>query len=192
MKTIRGFFLLFFCVQVLAAQTPRQQSAASIRMLKNGALLVRLRTSENYINVLMRRGDKAGAEKVRQEQEEKNRAIVNAFRDNFTFCPVYFFYSNVSDEIRAGKQKGNLLNVNFQTDTTFSGSNYLVGEFGATAITKIEGFLIEDKDYEQMDEPFPYLTRKNRGGFRERSVPEMARDASRNLQSYYEYIIAKK
>ena len=192
MKTTGAFFLFLFIAALGIAQTPRDNAVANIEMLKDGALLVRLKTSENYMNVLLRRGDKAGAEKVRQQQLAENEAIVKAFHDNFSFCKVYFFYSNFSDDIRNGTMKGHLYNTGFQPDDSFSGSNYLVGEFGNTQLTNIEGFIIEDRSYKQMQEPFPFLTRKNKVGVKERSPAEMAAAASRALQSYYEYSVSKK
>lgn len=192
MKTKGTFFILFFIVAFSVAQTPHENAAANIELLKSGALLVRLKTSENYMNVLERRGDKAGVEKVRAKQLAENQAIVKAFREKFTFCKVYFFYSNFSDEIRNGQMKGHLYNSDFQLDDTFSGSNYLVGEFGNTQLTNIEGFIIESRDYQQMQEPFPFLTRKNKVGVKERTPAEMAAQASKDLQSYYEYTESKK
>jgi len=191
MKTTT-IILFLFSLTFATAQTPRENAAANIRMLKQGALLVRLKTSENYMNVLLRRNDKEGAERVRQQQETENKAIAKAFHDNFTFCKVYFFYSNKSDEIRNGNFKGNLYNDELQPDSTFSGNNYLVGEFGTTQLTNIEGFIIEDHEYKQMQEPFPFLTRKNKMGVKERSAAEMAGAASRDLYSYYNYITANK
>ncbi len=113
----RILFLLLFALCSLANQAQQNQKLESahkqnkllmeeqIKKLKNGVLLVRLSTKINSIEALKKNGNIERAEKIKLEQKKYNLEIIKAFRNNFTFCPVYFFYSNYSDNIKKGKLK---------------------------------------------------------------------------------------
>jgi hypothetical protein len=74
-----------------------------ITILKNGALLVRLKTKENSVNALNEIGDSISANRIIENQRSLNKKIISAFRKNYTFSPVFFFYSNFSDTVRNHK-----------------------------------------------------------------------------------------
>mgnify|MGYP001545757323 CR=1 FL=1 len=154
-------------------------------------LLVRLKTSENYINTLLRQGDKQGADEARKKQEKENREIVAAFRDNFTFCKVYFFYSKYSEKVKSGKFRGYLLDTNFVQDTVYTGSDYLLGEFGESETTRLQGFIMKDKNSQQLKSPFPFLIKLNRNGIIERSKPEIVQALNKELFSFYTHVKGK-
>ena len=60
-----------------------------INDLHNGALLVRLKTGQNTIDTdKIRQTD---LQKKKQKINEENLRIINAFKSEFNFCPVYFF-----------------------------------------------------------------------------------------------------
>ncbi len=104
-----------------------------IKILKEGVLLVRLRTKENSILALKRIGRDKLANKIEEKQINYNKKIVSAFRTNFTFCPTYFFYSNYSDSIISKQIKGVIfLNDSLQADSTIklTTTNFLTAEFG--------------------------------------------------------------
>ncbi|MCW3084381.1 MAG: hypothetical protein JWP12_1747 [Bacteroidetes bacterium] len=183
-------FLLFISVSSFA-QSTRETAQSQIVELKTGVLLVRLKTSENYINTLLRQGDKKGAEEARLQQEKENKEIVAAFRDNFTFCKVYFFYSRYSDKIKAGKVKGYIMNANFEKDTLYNGTDYLIGDFGESETTKLQGFIMKNKNSEQLKSPFPFLIKLNRNGVIERSKPEIVQALNKELFSFYTHVTGK-
>lgn len=191
MKKHTLLFLFLLSSLVMNAQSSRQKAVTDMLQLKNGALLVRLKTSENLINALLRDNKKEAAENVRLQQEKTNMEIVKAFREHFSFCPVYFFYSGNSAKIRQGELKGNLYNTAFEKDTLFSGSLYLVGEFGETETGKLEGFIFRDKDDRQLHSPFPFLIRENKGGVVQRSKAEMAALADKELRSFEQKILSE-
>jgi hypothetical protein len=104
-----------------------------INKLKDGALLVRLQTKANTIAALREMGDEELSDEVNEKQLNYNKGIITAFKNNFTFCPVYFFYSNYSDSILAGQINGIVfVNDNLQPDTTIklNNGNFLTAEFG--------------------------------------------------------------
>ncbi len=187
-----SFFMFLFLISAFSfAQATRETAQSQIVELKKGVLLVRLKTSENYINTLLRQGDKQGAEDARLQQEKENREIVAAFRDNFTFCKVYFFYSKYSDKIKSGKFKGYLLNTDFEQDTVYTGNDYLLGEFGESETTRLQGFIMKDKNSEQLKSPFPFLIKLNRNGIIERSKPEIVQALNKDLFSFYKDVTGK-
>jgi hypothetical protein len=75
-------------------------SVNQINMLKNGVLLVRLKTKKKSIDALRKLGKEKQANKLESNQLELNQKIVNAFRNRFNFCPTIFFYSDYSNAVR--------------------------------------------------------------------------------------------
>ncbi|HET6227942.1 MAG TPA: hypothetical protein VFF27_16780 [Bacteroidia bacterium] len=78
----------------------KETTTAQIKQLENGALLVRLKTSQNAISGLRARGMDKQADAVEKKQAWENQNIINAFREYYKFSPVYFFYSYDSHFIK--------------------------------------------------------------------------------------------
>lgn len=183
MSYFRYIILLFVLLQAnfIPAQSKSDNAKQNIITLKDGALFVRLKTSENLINALNAKGKKEQAELVKAEQLKKNQEIANAFASNFTFCKVYFFYSNNSTKIKEGNYSGCLLNTKLEVDTSFTGNNYLIGEFDESETTSIAAFIIKDKKFVQLKPPFPFLIRLNKVLVIERSKEEIVKELDRRL-----------
>ena len=142
-RPIIGLFLFLFFNQLLLAQDDSKTLSyrklkkkimqEQIIKLKNNVLLVRLKTKNNSINGLKEIGKNELAENMQLEQNNLNKEIIAAFKNKFTFCPVYFFYSNYSDSVRM-KHLGNVvfLNDNLQPDSSIKPNNidFLTAEFG--------------------------------------------------------------
>ncbi|HRG53901.1 MAG TPA: hypothetical protein PLL00_13790 [Bacteroidia bacterium] len=137
--------LFVFASTFLAAQNDKQlkqksfhkqlkeTSTAQIHQLKNGALLVRLKTNELAISALNKNGQSSKAEAVEKKQAQINKNIIAAFKKEFNFCPVYFFYSNYSTAIKNREfDKVIFLNDSLQSDATikFVQPNFFIAEFG--------------------------------------------------------------
>ena len=104
-----------------------------ISILKNGSLLVRLKTKSNTIKALKEIGDTVKANLVNENQNNLNKKIISAFKNNFTFSPVYFFFSDYSDTIRNHKFNDvSFLNEDLVADPTIKpgSSRFLTAEFG--------------------------------------------------------------
>ena len=108
------------------------QARRQIRELKNSILLVRLRTSQPKIDALKEAGYPDKARQVEEKQLAENKEIVKAFHDQFFFCPVYFFYSHMSKEIRVHHFQGNLMDENLAAINGIGKPVpvYFVAEFG--------------------------------------------------------------
>ena len=104
-----------------------------IKDLRNGALLVRLRTKEKSIKALREVGWYSMADKIEQKQADLNQEIVTAFTYFFDFCPTYFFYSHHSNNIKNKEfEKVEFLNEKMELDTSihFNEKAFLTAEFG--------------------------------------------------------------
>jgi hypothetical protein len=108
-------------------------SREQINQLKNGALLVRLKTNNNSIAALRKIGKIKQADEMQKKQAAYNLKIIRAFRKNFDFCSVYFFFSNYSTNISERLfNKVIFLNDSLVPDTSikFTYKTFLTAEFG--------------------------------------------------------------
>ncbi|MCE3280522.1 MAG: hypothetical protein K0S44_2713 [Bacteroidetes bacterium] len=186
---MKNYFLILILIltcrsHFIIAQSSRDKAVADILMLKEGALLVKLKTSENLINGFIRAGKQEEADKVKAEQEATNRDIARAFSKHFNFCKVYFFYSGQSTAIKNG-DLGALMNTDLEADPSFNSVNYLIGEFGESATTKIDGFIMQDRNLVQLESPFPFLIRSNKSGVISRTYDEMVIVLNVELRDFY-------
>lgn len=104
-----------------------------IKNLKNGTLLVRLKTSEPKINALIKMGDLEEASKIKKAQDIENKKIVAAFKNNFNFCKTVFFFSNNSDNVRKGNCENIFLNDSLIIDEfkfVDTSKSIFIAEFG--------------------------------------------------------------
>lgn len=99
--------------------------------MKEGILLVRLRTSEKIIMGLKDIGEFERAREVELEQRIENLEIAAAFKQSFDFCPVYFFYSNCSKDVRMGNYSDCLIDFDLKKleDPPVGLENYFTAEF---------------------------------------------------------------
>ncbi len=119
--------------------TPKEQRAPSRRMvakdqirnLRKGALLVRLPTAQPLIAALNERGETETTQEVIRAVETNHREIVSAFKAQYSFSKVYFFYSNYSEEIRIGNFSS-LMNADFENISLANADSlphYFIAEF---------------------------------------------------------------
>lgn len=181
----KQLLLLLLLMTTGAFAQKRDDARANILMLKNGALFVRLKTSELKISALKKNGMAKEAEEVRVNQENTNKMIVAAFKEKYSFSKVYFFYSNYSNQVKAGNYNGCLMNVNMEIDSSFTGPNYLIGEFDESTTTQLDAFYIKDKNYVQLKRPFPFLVKQNEMLVGTRSYEKIVVILNGNLNEFY-------
>lgn len=151
---------------------------AQIVSLKKGALLVRLKTNANTIHRLKAAGNIDLATQVERETYLNNKTIMRAYRNEFNFCPVYFFLSDVSDSVKHRHLESIFVDSNLVVDPAISckATFYLIAEQGticesslglvseAQAPTAIErgsaskdvSIVVKNRYYIQLHKPFPY------------------------------------
>ncbi|MGB6035852.1 MAG: hypothetical protein WBG42_06260 [Cryomorphaceae bacterium] len=142
--TFRRFLpMAFVCLGILlsgnlAAQEGGSLSNAAIARthimgLREGALLVRLQTRSQSIETLKERGMEDRADQLEQRQRRENAEYVEAFVSEFDFAPVYFFRSEDSGLIKAGRlDEVVFLNSDLIPDSTIKVAQQMVytAEFG--------------------------------------------------------------
>jgi len=177
-----------------ATKTDENQSINQINELKNGVLLVRLKTSENAIKYLEQQGKYEEAEQLFQQQKINNLEIINAFKQHFTFCPVYFFFNNQSQKILNSDFENVFLTENLSIDSSIKLINpvYYFAEFDiletsdeASGGTGIEALIIKDKNLKQLSKPFPFYVRKNELMMGTRNIRSVVIMLNFNLEQYY-------
>lgn len=104
-----------------------------INRLKEGALVVRLKTNKKTIDALNASGKTEFAKQKTIETYIANRHLVRAYQKYFTFCKVYFIYSNNSDSLLKGVKQGIFLDTNLLVDNSI--------------IMKENFYLLADRDY---------------------------------------------
>lgn len=147
--------------------------------LRSGALLVCLKTRAKTIEQLKLKGDLKLADQIRQKQLEENKFIMSCFKQQFDFCPVYFFYNTSNDSIQQGKVQHILLDSNLVVNPSiqFNGDFFLIAEEGDIEITnqlennntpastskvsytiRSGGIRVMNSEFQLLESPFPYFT----------------------------------
>ena len=93
-------------------------SAWQINQLKNGALVVRLKTNQALIDALIKSNNIQLAEQKRLEILGINLNIIRAYYHLYNFSKVYFMYSNFTDSLLKGARAGIFLDTNLAIDQT--------------------------------------------------------------------------
>ena len=194
-KTYTMRFIVFLLLLVTFHFVYSQENTHEIfRNLKNGAILVRLPNNTITIKAIEERNlllqkkaegiDKINHNKEYQkllktidsnikllnkivaEREYKHKIIIESFSNNFSFCPVYYFYSNDSREIKNKNFKGHIFNANKEfIDTINLSDNYLIAEFGETNEDTAKIKLRKTKSYDFYGHPNERLERNDETGY---------------------------
>lgn len=152
---------------------------AQINLLKNGALLVRLKTNSKTIAKLKAAGNIDLATQVEREAAIGNKKLMRAFLQNFTFCPVYFFNSDCSDSVKHKHLEGIFLDTNLTVNPAIvcKADFYLIAERGGIynsslgivkesmaeksvetgTVFKEVFIVIKNRHFIQLHKPFPYF-----------------------------------
>lgn len=125
--------IAFTLITISSCKTTYESTDNLLSELPNGALLVRLESKQKSITALRAKNSPI-ADKVETKQKEKNQKIINAFEENFTLCPVFYFYDYQSSEIKKKKFEGQLLNAKLESvkNIPFLEDNFLIAEFSFT------------------------------------------------------------
>ncbi len=177
MKT-RLFYLLTTIIFLSSCAAHRQRQITAydhIENLNNGAILVRLQTGEKKVEALKKAGLEEKAVKAKETQETRNQQIVTAFKTNFNYCPVYFFYAPESAKVKAGEFNGVLFDTELKPISSLEhipDGKWLMSELGQTqdplgknnqekvnASKGVYSFVLKDRDFKQLARPFPYANR---------------------------------
>ena len=114
--TIAILFSSLSGMGILKAQNTQAIADSNILAMKEGVLLVRLVRHTAKIEQLRKMNQEDQAAKVEKEDAKKNKKVMEAFAENFDFCPVYFFYSDYSIDVK-NKAFGGYISENMEIRT---------------------------------------------------------------------------
>lgn len=162
---ISGLFLILsFEIKAQAEEPkPSEQSkevATPQAQLKEGVLLVRLKTKSRKVKALQEAGRPGEAQSIINEQKIENDLIMSAFDQSYTYSKVYFFYGYNGKKVLDKQWEGILMDANKNPVQVSPDTFFLIAEFGETQGRGIDGLIIYDSQGHQMSRPFPYLTKK--------------------------------
>ncbi|MCW3076436.1 MAG: hypothetical protein JWO32_1045 [Bacteroidetes bacterium] len=165
-------------------------AAWQINQLKEGALVVRLKTSRKLIDALRTQGKIELALEKEKEQFAININTYHAYKDYLTFCKVYFIFSNSSDSLLNGTRTGIFLdsNLNIDPSITMTEKFYLLAEHDYGYNSSI-GFVKEDSARKVVEVGNPVremaVVIKNKYGHQLKGpFPYCVKEKNSNLTSY--------
>jgi hypothetical protein len=150
-------------------------------VLKDGALVVRLKTKRNKVEKLneaianpnLSDKDKKKMRKELEttiaERDKYNSELAASFDAYYNFSAVYFMYDTSSVALKDGEKSGFLLNKNLEVDPKIAiiqDSIFVAytGTLDATNSTGLEALILMDNRFEVLPSPFPYYVRANHFG----------------------------
>ena len=96
--------LIIFCLLPFYTSISVYSQAAikaELEVVKNGHLLVQLFSRETTIEVIRKNQGDSNADKYRQYLLDKNKKLMHAFGEHFSFSKVLFFYSKDKEKIKS-------------------------------------------------------------------------------------------
>ncbi|HFA50126.1 MAG TPA: hypothetical protein ENJ95_14040 [Bacteroidetes bacterium] len=156
------------------AEKRKEISQLAIRALKDGVLIVRLKTGSKQVAALQKlangknvsadereRFEKKAA-KWQVEKRLKNQWLMEAFRKKYSFSDVLYMPDTSTQQLKNGVQSGYFLNAEMEVDPSISldGRPYLVAYYGSSFSsqkTGAEGIVVLDNNLKELPAPFPHF-----------------------------------
>lgn len=161
MKKTLLLLFVFSCLFSFG-QSDLDEAKKQLNQLKEGFLLVRLKTDSLKIKALESRNMQKEAERLKRNLYLENKEIILSFDQTFDFCPVYFFYSNHSGEIRKGNVSGFVFDANLRLvdADSLSSRPFFTAEFAKTENLGINALVLMDHFLLPLKAPFPFYERQ--------------------------------
>ncbi len=152
-----------------------------IHQLKDsGALIVRLKSNQKLLQILKEKNQQQTIKQIQNETNTHNKIILQSFKKQYNFSPVYFIYDYATTELLKNKKSKIFLNDNLEMDTTITLKEnfYLIADIFAPVIesklpllpdtvasktsesgpaNKTAAILLKNKYNLQLKHPFPYM-----------------------------------
>lgn len=163
---MKQFFLLICCLYLIVPS-----SIGQINELKDGVLIVRLKSNNRKINALQESiaknpnanpNLKSQLDAALIETKEVGEAMMEAFANEYSFSEVVFMHDTATVALRNGMRKGLFLNEKLEIIPTKSieGRFFCLLGIGNSA-SGAEGFKVLDENLELLAAPFPYFVHVN-------------------------------
>ena len=159
---------LFFA-QCATQRTTSFQAGKDVENLENGCLIVRLPSAEQKIAYFEAKGWTAKANAERAYIDQRNKELMAAFRQEFSFCPVYFIHISDSEKVSAGNlDEVHFLGADLQHDKSQRPDckHIYTATYGQTFQTTAgykqagEAITVCDQNFRALPAPFPRRSNK--------------------------------
>ncbi|MCT4580567.1 MAG: hypothetical protein N4A35_04045 [Flavobacteriales bacterium] len=191
-------------IRAMRAEMAKEQ----IKELKNGVLLVQLKTRQKTIDAYLKKGLEKKANKVQELQQQDNLNIIKGFHHYFNFCPVYFYTSKDYKNVKAQNFSAvtfydSLMNPQ-KIAHDLNNTNYYICEISKNNYSnstlnnipnfsskhdnsiKFDAFIIKNKDFQQLSSPFPYYAKTHVAvKVKDKKRWEAIRKINYRLHTYY-------
>lgn len=194
-------------------QLPKERKAfaeKSILELKDGVLVVRLKTNQRKIAALQAVANNPKLKEKQRQRHQKmldntiatrdamNSAIANMFLDSFSFCPVYVMYDTSTKSLSNGTRQGIFLNDKLQPDASIAlptdKSIFLVNYKKKSASFPFDVLIMRGLK-ERLEDPFPYYIPLRASWINNVNTPRAAKSViqlEKKLKRFYRNTIEKK
>lgn len=126
----------------------RDQASLLLRKLKNGSVIVRLKTSAKSVEQYRKAGKEDIAHRIEEERKSQNQQMYYAFRTYFTFCKVFFIYARDTKKCLDGQPVFLNEKLDYDTSITLPNTNFVFCEYGSaesySRFTDISGFPVSN------------------------------------------------
>lgn len=151
------FVLALFTSLPSFSQISFSAADEAARKLREGVLIVRLYDKSDQIDYLMEKGHEQMAEKVRQETRLENKAIVDAFVNEYHVGAVYFMNAEDSRALADNEWNG-ILRDSWGETVNIEPLPYLVADISRSKNRGLNGLNIwywEEDQWVHPPTPFP-------------------------------------
>lgn len=187
----------------IVLQKERKEFAyQSIKELKEGALVVRLKTNHRKIQLLentlksstlkknQRKRHQAMLDGTIQTRDDFNKAIAGIFMDSFKFCTIYLMHDTSTTTLKKGVKSGIFLDSNQVVDPSIklTETNIFVINYKKTSSEFPFDVLRMQKLKERLDDPFPYYMQLRESWLNQVNSPRAAQavvQLDRKLKGFY-------
>lgn len=197
---MRFCLIILFCVFnfTLSAQSKSEKNELAnqaIEQLREGVLLVQLDSKYGEIFVLQKYLKKQMANELKKAQKLRNKEICLAFKEEYDFSEVYFYYKSYNQFILNGNFDkivfyNDKLEIDYDVDIT--AQPFYVATFEDNG--KLGLHIFDDK-IEPLAKPFPNYEKEQRFIFFKRDAFEVVNSLNEKLHNFlalFEYEKNKK
>lgn len=169
MKRILGIISVVFLCMSFMQESGTTYVRKNITQLKEGVLLVRMHEHLKVQEKMLELKQYKSLKKKKEEVAQKNKEIIHAFSDHYSFSEVYFFYARNTRQVVNKAFQDVILDtalVPINTELIANKPIYILdGEhvyfenFGEDA----DGYAIYNDTLGLLEKPFPFFVRKRSG-----------------------------
>ena len=159
----------------LGFEARTELSKEAIIDLKNGVLVMRLKTGNNKLKAMSRVANSSEVDaddrkifeeriaNLKKEIQLENERLIQALKEEYKFTEVLFIADTSAHLLKEKKQSGYFLNEQLNIDPSISLNNqkFFVAYYGAVvSATKngVDGLVVLDDNLNQLVDPFPHFT----------------------------------